>query len=47
MPCIASSIVVLKERGWAYMVGLFAFSIGLALLLGGVTAHVLAFMGVV
>jgi ferrous iron transport protein B len=47
VPCIASSIVVLKERGWAYMVGLFAFSIGLALLLGGVVSHVLSFAGVV
>ena len=46
VPCIASSIVVLKERGWVYMVGLFAFSIGLALLLGGVVSHVLSAMGV-
>ena len=46
VPCIASSIVVLKERGWAYMLGLFAFSIGLALLLGGIVSHVLGFMGV-
>lgn len=46
VPCIASTIVVLKERGWAYMLGLFTFSIGLALLLGGIVAHVLMWMGV-
>ena len=27
VPCIASMMVVLKERGWAYMLGLFAGSI--------------------
>jgi len=41
VPCIASAIVVLRERGWAYMLGLYAFSIGLAFLLGGIVAHVL------
>jgi ferrous iron transport protein B len=41
VPCIASVMVVLKERGWAYMLGLFAGSIALAFLLGGIIAHVL------
>jgi ferrous iron transport protein B len=39
VPCIASVMVVLKERGWAYMLGLFAGSITLAFLLGGIIAH--------
>jgi ferrous iron transport protein B len=41
VPCIASAMVVLKERGWAYMVGLFSGSIALAFLLGGIIAHIL------
>jgi ferrous iron transport protein B len=41
VPCIASAMVVLKERGWAYMVGLFVGSISLAFLLGGIIAHIL------
>ncbi len=41
VPCLASTLVVLKERGWAYMVGLFLGSISLAFLLGGIVAHVL------
>lgn len=41
VPCIASTMVVLKERGWGYTVGLFAASIGLAFLLGGIVARVL------
>lgn len=43
VPCIASTMVVLKERGWGYTVGLFASSIGLAFLLGGIIAR---FVGV-
>ncbi len=46
VPCIASTIVVLKERGWAYMLGIFTFSVGLALLLGGIVSHVLLALGV-
>jgi len=34
-------MVVLRERGWAYMVGLLAGSMALAFTLGGVVAHVL------
>ncbi|NTU72305.1 MAG: ferrous iron transport protein B [Coriobacteriia bacterium] len=41
VPCIASTMVVLKERGWGYTVGLFASSIGLAFVLGGIIARVL------
>ncbi|NTW29237.1 MAG: ferrous iron transport protein B [Coriobacteriia bacterium] len=41
VPCIASTVVVLKERGWRYMFGLVAGSTGFAVLLGGVIAHVL------
>jgi ferrous iron transport protein B len=41
VPCIASMMVVLKERGWAYMLGLFVGSITLAFLLGGIIAHIL------
>jgi len=45
VPCIASVMVILKERGWRYVVGLFAFSVGLAFLLGGVVARVIALFG--
>ena len=41
VPCIASMMVVLKERGWAYMLGLFFGSMALAFTLGGIVAHVL------
>jgi ferrous iron transport protein B len=41
VPCVASMMVVLRERGWAYMVGLLAGSLTLAFLLGGTIAHIL------
>ena len=41
VPCIASAMVILKERGAVYFAGLFAGSIGLALLLGGLLARLL------
>ena len=41
VPCIASMMVILKERGWGYLVGLFAADIALAFLLGGIVARVL------
>ena len=41
VPCIASAMVVLRERGLAYMLGLIAGSMTLAFLLGGIIAHVL------
>ena len=40
VPCIASTMVVLKERGTRYMVGLMASSIGLAFFLGGIVARI-------
>jgi ferrous iron transport protein B len=41
VPCIASTMVVLKERGWVYMTGLLAGSLTFAFLLGGIIAHIL------
>ncbi|MDO8915517.1 MAG: nucleoside recognition domain-containing protein, partial [Coriobacteriia bacterium] len=41
VPCIASVMVILKERGWRFLVGLLVGSVGLAFLLGGVAARVL------
>jgi ferrous iron transport protein B len=46
VPCIASTMVVLKERGLAYTVGLMASSVGLAFLLGGLIARGLVLVGV-
>jgi ferrous iron transport protein B len=45
VPCIASVMVILKERGWRYLVGLVLGSVGLAFLLGGVVARVVALVG--
>lgn len=45
VPCIASVMVIMKERGWRYLVGLFAGSVGLAFFLGGVVAKVLGALG--
>jgi len=42
VPCIASAMVILKERGWVYFVGLFIGSIGVAFLVGGLLARLLA-----
>jgi ferrous iron transport protein B len=41
VPCIASIMVILKERGWAYLAGLLAGSLGVAFLVGGVLARLL------
>ncbi len=41
VPCIASMMVILKERGWGYLTGLFIADITLAFLLGGIIARVL------
>ncbi len=46
VPCIASAMVILKERGVPYLAGLLATSIGLAFLLGGILWRVLQLMGV-
>lgn len=45
VPCIASSMVILKERGWRYLAGVTAGSIGLAFALGGVVARALELGG--
>lgn len=41
VPCVASIMVILKERGWAYLAGLFAGSVGTAFLIGGLLARLL------
>jgi ferrous iron transport protein B len=45
VPCMASALVVLKERGWRYLIGLFAGSLGSAFLLGGIVHQVLRLFG--
>jgi ferrous iron transport protein B len=40
IPCIASVMVIWKERGPAYVAGLFAASIGIAFVAGGVLARI-------
>ncbi|MBE0476687.1 MAG: ferrous iron transport protein B [Coriobacteriia bacterium] len=39
VPCIASVMVIAKERGWRYLAGVFAGSIGVAFALGGLLAR--------
>lgn len=41
VPCIASVMVIAKERGWRYLAGLLAGSVGLAFLIGGLLARAL------
>ncbi|MDZ4179559.1 MAG: ferrous iron transport protein B [Coriobacteriia bacterium] len=41
VPCIASVMVIVKERGWGYMAGLMVGSVGLAFLVGGVLARMI------
>lgn len=41
VPCIASAMVVYKERGGLYTAGLFAASISVAFLVGGVVARLI------
>ncbi|HEY5506878.1 MAG TPA: nucleoside recognition domain-containing protein, partial [Coriobacteriia bacterium] len=45
VPCMASALVVLKERGWRYLIGLFAGSLGSAFLLGGIVHQVIRLLG--
>jgi ferrous iron transport protein B len=45
VPCIASVMVIYKERGWRYLVGLMVGSVVLAFALGGVVAHALMLIG--
>jgi ferrous iron transport protein B len=42
VPCVASVMVILKERGWKYLTGLIAASVGGAFLVGGLLARLLA-----
>lgn len=44
VPCVASVMVILKERGWGYFAGLFAGSIAIAFAMGGIIARL---MGVI
>ncbi len=46
VPCIASAMVILKERGTRYFVGLFAGSVALAFLVGGLVWRLLNLIGV-
>lgn len=41
VPCIASVMVIVKERGWRYMAGLLASSVGVAFLVGGLLTRAL------
>jgi ferrous iron transport protein B len=41
VPCIASVMVILKERGGRFLAGLLAGSLGLAFLVGGLLARLL------
>jgi ferrous iron transport protein B len=41
VPCIASVMVIAKERGWGFLTGLLAGSVGAAFLIGGLLARVL------
>jgi ferrous iron transport protein B len=41
VPCIASAMVILKERGWTYFAGLFVGSVAFALFFGGVVSKAL------
>ncbi|MFA5844668.1 MAG: ferrous iron transport protein B [Coriobacteriia bacterium] len=40
VPCIASVMVIMKERGAGYLAGLLGASLGLAFLLGGIIARI-------
>jgi ferrous iron transport protein B len=42
VPCIASIMVIVKERGWGYLAGLLAGSVGVAFLIGGLVSRLLA-----
>ncbi|MCL4554197.1 MAG: ferrous iron transport protein B [Actinobacteria bacterium] len=41
VPCIASAMVILKERGIAYMIGLFISAVAIAFIAGGLIARVI------
>lgn len=45
VPCIATAMVILKDRGPLYFLGVFGSSLGLAFLLGGLMMRGLALVG--
>jgi ferrous iron transport protein B len=45
VPCIASAMVIFKERGWGYFAGLFAGSIAVAFVAGGLIWRLLGVIG--
>jgi len=45
VPCIASVLMIAKERGWRLAVGLVAFIVPLAFLVGGVLYRFLTLLG--
>lgn len=47
VPCIASVLVIMKERGRAFTVFTWVGSVVLAFLVGGIVARVLVLAGVV
>jgi len=45
VPCIASALVILKERGWAFFIGVFAGSVVAAFFVGGLLWRALGLLG--
>ncbi len=45
VPCIASMMMIAKERGWKTALGMMAFIMPLAFVVGGVLHHILLFFG--
>jgi ferrous iron transport protein B len=46
VPCVASAMVILKERGWGYFAGLFVGSVAVAFSVGGLIWRLLGLLGV-
>lgn len=46
VPCVASAMVILKERGWGYFAGLFVGSVLVAFGVGGLIWRLLGVLGV-
>ena len=45
IPCIASVLMIAKERGWRTALGMMVLILPLSFLVGGLLDHVLVFMG--
>ncbi len=45
VPCISTITVLVRQQGWARAVGIVAFTIGVALLVGGIFARLLPALG--